>query len=223
VSSYPAYLKNELDQASRVILGDIFRISSAESTVQMVVSSSVSLTVASSLRTGHAPNTLAPTLYHDATQHDLDDLLRWTTGLDDLGERRREAWMTLERGTPESAAQACHSMREILTHLLDAFAKNADVKKAGWWQPDAQTRAGVSKRHKVKYLMTCKSDVIVSEDLTTALDGQIDRALELHNQAIRLAHHNESATYGTARLVLTNFEEVTKTLLSYRRSLGGCR
>lgn len=223
VSSYPAYLKRELEQANRVIVGDIFRISSAESTVQMIVSSSVSLTVASALRTGQAPNTLAPALYHDATQHDLDDLLRWVTGRDELSERRREAWMTLERGTPESAAQACHSMRELLTHLLDTFSQNIEVKKAGWWQHDAQTRDGVSKRHKVKYLMICQSEAIVSEDLTKDLEAQIDRALELHNQAIKLAHHNQSASYGTARLVLTSFEEVTRTLLSYRRSLGGCR
>lgn len=222
VSSYPAYLKRELEQASTVIVGDIFSISSAASTVQMVVSSSVSLTVASSISIGHAPNTFAPALYHDATQHDLDDLLRWTTGRDDLGERRRDAWMTLERATPESAAQACHSMRELLTHLLDTYAKNVEVMKAGWWQPEAQTRDGVSKRHKVKYLMICQSEAMVSDDLTKDLEAQIDRVLELHKQAIKLAHHNQSASYGTARLVLTSFEEVTRTLLTYRRSLGGC-
>ena len=84
-------------------------------------------------------------------QNHLDQMLQKVTGNNYLVKKRKGAWNSYSMNDSVSREQACHSMREILTILLDKFAKDNDVKNASWWTQDPDVGSGkVSKRQKNK-------------------------------------------------------------------------
>ena len=62
-----------------------------------------------------------------------------------LERKRRGAWQTLKGSSADKHAQAAHSMREVLSQLLDKLAPGERVKKASWYKKpksgDPVTRA----------------------------------------------------------------------------------
>lgn len=222
VTDFPTTYVDELDAAQAQLIDAEPAVSSALSTVQFTVAGATSGAVGSAFEATGPVLIGAPTFERASAQADLDEHLRALWGDGSLAERRRDAWLNFYRGTPESSTQACHTLREILTAILDRFAPNDDVKTAPWWKPDTQTRDGVSKRHKVKYLVICRDDTALSEGLLDELTVQVGRALTAHQLTIKIAHRNIETDSATAHLALANLEEVMLALLRQRRKFGRC-
>lgn len=222
ITAFPTIYVSELDAAHTQLANADTGISSALSTVQFIVSGSTSGAVGTALESTGPVLITAPTFQRESAQSDLDEHLTTLWGGGSLAERRRDAWLAFHRGTPESSTQACHTLREILTDILDRFAPNDDVKSAPWWKPDPQTRDGVSKRHKVKYLVICGDDTALSEGLLAELTAQVEHAMSAHQLTIKIAHRNIDTNAATAHVAMADLEEVMLTLLRQRRKFDRC-
>ncbi len=56
----------------------------------------------------------------------------------ELESKRAGAWQALESGTQDGPAQAAHSMRELLSQVLDNLAPSEFVQKAPWYKKPKQ-------------------------------------------------------------------------------------
>lgn len=131
-----------------------------------------------------------------------------------LVERRRGAWAAFEAGGADSPSQACHSMRELLTALLDRYADNSSVKQAAWWEPATDTAHGVSKRQKIRYFIS--GDYPADPADLEQLEKQVDQAHKAHDAAIAIAHY-KTADRQSARVAFEALEDAIGTLLDVRR------
>lgn len=177
---YTDYLAG-IKQAEENLLGAQWNISSARSYVQ-VVSSGTAVFASGSIadRIVLAPagdpvfKLQVPEGNADARRTRLAEKLdRLLPGLG-MPARLHGAWTTFYGGSQDSLAQAAHSMREILTVLLDELAPVKEVKAAPWWKEVPDTAQGVSKRQKIKFFLVGDRDL---EDLRVdAIDKLVDEA-----------------------------------------------
>jgi hypothetical protein len=84
--------------------------------------------------------------YRRAVRKRRDPVHDFLMQLDPQLERKRQgAWQTLKGTSADKHAQAAHSMREVLSQLLDRLAPKERVKKASWYKKpksgDPVTRA----------------------------------------------------------------------------------
>ena len=221
VTEFPSLYTQQLDGVYQTLLAGEARLSSARSDIQLIVSGSTSMALQSAVITT-IPLGSAPAYRRIDAQRELDDLLKALTGSDDLTNQRNAAWRALGLGGAEHGLQAAHSMREVLTQLLDRFAPNDAVKQAGWWTHAPNTRDGVSKRQKLRYFMVCRDQTGLSDDLLKELETQVDTAMDSHDAALKIAHKLGVNPEVTTNTVLVDLEDVTLTLLRYRQSLGRC-
>jgi hypothetical protein len=162
-----------------------------------------------------------PAFDRSGVQKTIDQRLRGLEGGERLIEKRQGAWKTFALGGPESFGQACHSMREILTALLDDFCPEDKVKEAEWWQAAPDTRVGVSKRQKIRYFIIGPK-VFRIQDEDRELEHQVDTALEVHTKAIAVAH-GKIVDREVARTVLISLEDMLESLLGQRERVAWIR
>jgi hypothetical protein len=155
-----------------------------------------------------------PEIDRSGIQVEIDRRLRALEGGERLVERRQGAWKTFSLGGPDRLAQACHSIREILTALLDDFCAEDTVKAAAWWEAAPDTRAGVSKSQKIKYFIIGPKDFLIPAEVG-ALDDQIETAKRVHNKVTAVAHR-KVVDRETARMVLISLEDAIGNLVGQR-------
>jgi hypothetical protein len=219
----------EIGRAKEALTQSQFNLSSATSHVQLVVSGSTGFTnsaynaVISSVPAEGPRIEITPIdLQRGSLQAALDEQLGSLANGKQLVAMRKGAWRTLYSGSPDAAAQACHSMREILTNILDHAAPNDQVKAAVWWRHVPETQDGVSKRQKLRYLLIGSDDRDV-EDLIEEFDNQIDVAMRAHGDAIKIAHYRTNPSIEVARRALETLEDVMNTILDWRDRLSVSR
>ena len=217
--------QHQLDSAKAYLEAAQVNASAAMSGVRTVVSGSSGLTTNSAqqlfsntIRVGDVFKITLPEIDRTEAAADLDRLLQGLTGTDVLSLQRRGAWAAFEQATPESLSQAAHSMRKILTTLLDRFANNDMVKKAVWWTATPDTRDGVSKRQKVRFFVVGNA-LPANREVLEELERQVDRALETHSDLIKIAHHDTAESREVVRSYLIALEDALATLLDQRRAL----
>jgi hypothetical protein len=98
-------------------------------------------------------------------------------------------------------------MREILTALLDDFCPEDKFQEAKWWKETPETRAGVSKRQKIRYFIIGPNDFPIHDEVEE-LEHEVDIALKAHNNAISVAHGREVIEREDARTVLIGLEDI---------------
>lgn len=134
-----------------------------------------------------------------------------------LPDRLDGAWTAFYGGSQDSLAQAAHSMREVLTALLDELAPVKAVRGAPWWKEVPDTAQGVSKRQKIKFFLVGDNDV---DDLRVdAIDRLVDEAHRSHGAAVKAAHHSDAAGQVAVRNTLVAMEHVLEEMLDTRTAL----
>lgn len=140
----------------------------------------------------------------------------------DLVDGRHGAWEAFRRDAADANAQACHSMRGVLTDLLDQYSPVEEVQRAEWWEPDDDARDGVTKRQKIRYFVAGDRRIEVDAE---EMDRQVDRAYAAHHNAVGIAH-GEQVDREATRAALIALEDAIGTLLNQRenyRMRGGLR
>lgn len=56
-------------------------------------------------------------------------------------------------GNPLRLNNFSSSFRELVRHVFADLAPDADVKKCEWYEPDASSRTGITRAHKVSYII----------------------------------------------------------------------
>ncbi|MBR0644876.1 pPIWI-associating nuclease domain-containing protein [Plastoroseomonas hellenica] len=128
-------------------------------------------------------------------QSELQDELRRISI--DLDARWRGALFALSPQNPDAARHFCTSAREIITHILDLRASDADVITAnpscGRTKEDRPTR-----RAKVQFILSQRG--IASTELGDFVDEDINNVLDLF-QIFNSATHGAAGKYDMAKLL----------------------
>jgi len=182
IESLPTpYHEKNLERAEQVIVQVGGNIRDAERIVSSMVSSIAGMTTSDYLTVccsigGEVREVriYPPNINRSVRQGHIDQDLRNISGNDEFVERRKGAWSSYFVGDSESRKQACHSMREILTQLLDEFAKEDDVKRTPWWAWDTNAPRGVSKRQKLRFFVYGEKNSFDEEKIS-----QIEQLIDL--------------------------------------------
>jgi hypothetical protein len=119
-----------------------------------------------------------------------------------LVELREGAWSALASGQPDAARQAAHSARELIDQVLKEGAADDAVKTATWFKPDSSSKTGVTRRHRLRYVMEMNIGQISDTDLTEA-----EAACDLvHASATRLMALSHS------RAIVSDLDDVRGTI-----------
>jgi hypothetical protein len=111
---------------------------------------------------------------------DLDDALSKITP--HLIEIRRGAWAALASSQPDSLRQAAHSGRELIDQALKEGAPDVDIKSQSGFKPDTNSKSGITRSMRLKFLMkkdkgtVSRSDFAIAEkacELVIALDAKL--------------------------------------------------
>lgn len=158
-----------------------------------------------------------PVLDRTAVWQEMDDRLR-NLGLSELVEKRKGAWETFRRAGTDANSQACYSMRDVLTELLDEYAPVEEVKKADWWEPDETRTHDVSKRQKIRYFVWGAEEP-PDPDLEEATEV-VEAALRAHNRVVEAAHPGKIPGRNATRALLVALEDAVRNLLNKREAVG---
>lgn len=86
------------------------------------------------------------------------------SALDPLDEKLQEidphlvtmrdgAWSAVTSSEPDALRQAAHSGRELIDQVLKQGAPDDGVKQQHWYTPDSSSKSGITRRHRLRYLM----------------------------------------------------------------------
>jgi hypothetical protein len=160
-----------------------------------------------------------PEFNRDGVQARTDARLTHLYGDDRVAQRRRGAWEAYKLGTREGRVQAYHTMRDIVMHLLDEFAKPDLVMKAVWWKaPDDKGR--VTRRDQVRFFVL-GADVSPLDDAELeVLNGQIAQAFDTYETACQIAHDRFDIADTSLRGALTAPEDSIALLFDQRERVA---
>ena len=213
-----------IDRAENDLLGAQFNLSSARSYIQVMSSGTAAFAsgvIAEVIRTAPKDSLVFELRLPEgdavARRRRLGPQLEAALPGHDLEARLKGAWQAFHGGSPDGIAQASHSMRAILTTLLDKLAPVKAVKRAPWWTEEPQTTLGVSKRQKIRYFLV--GDALTEDDRIEAIDKLVDMAFDAHDGAVKTAHYSEAGGRTAVANVLTTLERVMEELLLTRRVL----
>jgi len=162
-----------------------------------------------------------PDFNRDSIERDLDQRLDELDPNNNLVKWRKGSWQSFYSGFFDGLKNACHSMRNILTHLLDNLAENDLVKQADWWICDENTRDGVSKRQKIRYLICEESDANIDSDLTI-IENNVDQCKKIHDELCAVAH-NKTGYEDSVKSYLRAMEDILLNILEYRHRIQQLR
>jgi len=166
-----------------------------------------------------SPHPLKPLVYD--TSHVQQRLASSLLALDTSGKlvkRRSGAWDAFHSSSVDGLSQACHSMREVLTVLLDRHAPNNKVIEAAWWSSNKQAKDGVTKRHKIAYLIFGKDVSSIDSNLLDQIQQDIDSCKALHDKLCAVAHLKEERKEAV-KGYLNSMEALLVRILEHKKVL----
>ncbi len=104
-----------------------------------------------------------------------------------LVELRDGAWAAIASARPDSLRQAAHSARELVDQTLKSGAPDDVVRSMPGYKPDASSRSGVTRRHRLQCLMTATCGRISESDLKVA-EKACDLVIAVDDRLMALAH-----------------------------------
>lgn len=130
-----------------------------------------------------------------------------------LVELRDGAWAALISSRPDSLRQAAHSARELIDQTLKEGAPDEVIKSAPDFAPDNTSRSGVTRRHRLKYLVRHhRGDV--SDALIKSIDKSIDFLLAEHQRLTSQAHGRGAPDPSDVRDCLDAAEMILRKILA---------
>ena len=104
-----------------------------------------------------------------------------------LVEMREGAWAAVTSRRPDSLRQASHSARELIDQTLKEGAPDKLIKQMAGFVPDRNSESGITRRHRLKYLMsTFQGDV--SESGLRVADEACNLVIAADDRLKVLAH-----------------------------------
>lgn len=129
-----------------------------------------------------------------------------------LVEMREGAWAAVTSGRPDSLRQASHSARELIDQALKEGAPDNSVKQMPGFVPDRSSESGITRRHRLKYLMsTFRGDV--SESQIRIADEACNLVLAVDDRLKALAHSRPVPTVSEVRDSLRSAEIALRRVL----------
>jgi hypothetical protein len=134
----------------------------------------------------------------------------------DLESKRAGAWQALESGTQDGPAQAAHSMRELLSQVLDNLAPSESVQKAPWYKKPKQDPA-VTRAMKIRYAITAASDV-ESESTFSLINGISEAVNAMYAKLSAESHSRTRLKISKVRMYLSACEAIIGLIATERKS-----
>ncbi len=142
-----------------------------------------------------------------------------------LADKLEGAWEALASNNPDRLGQAATSMQELLDQVLHHFAdgpkrkqKDGRVKKAPWWKPDPKSRSGVTRAHRVRFVVQGYAEKVAVETETNIQSLIKDAAALASIQDLKHRHGPLKEGAGiVARRLLADLEAFLLLLLQLHR------
>jgi hypothetical protein len=129
-----------------------------------------------------------------------------------LVELREGAWAALTDPRPDSRRQAAHSARELIDQTLKSGAQEDVVRSMPGFMHDASSRIGITRRHRLKYLMITNPGTVSDSDLKLA-EQACDLALATDEKLKALAHSRTPISADDIRDALVAAEMALRKVL----------
>ena len=144
--------------------------------------------------------------------------LEFLLGLDPELERKRQgAWQTLEGSTSDRHAQAAHSMREVLSQLLDRLAPREQVQKAQWYKKPERGDP-VTRAMRVRWAIAGDS-TDVSESMLKQIDTLAEAINATYTKLSAEGHGRKAGKDRTTRACLNACESVIELIVASRENM----
>jgi hypothetical protein len=140
----------------------------------------------------------------------LDDALLRIDG--HLVELREGAWAALAARRPDGPRQAAHSARELIDQTLKTAAPDIEVRAMADFKPDTSSQSGITRRHRLKYLLACIHGSVSGSDLKI-VEQACDLTLAVDEKLKALSHSRETALAEDARDALVAAEMALRRIL----------
>lgn len=108
-----------------------------------------------------------------------------------LVEVRAGAWSAVASSEPDALRQAAHSARELIDQTLKLSAPDEQVKAEPWYQSDATSRSGVTRRHRLRFLME-RNRLAQSEGELRIAEKACDLVLAIDKRLQAISHARET-------------------------------
>lgn len=129
---------------------------------------------------------------HQAIErHALDDLDSALQRISPhLVELRDGAWAAIASRRPDAIRQAAHSGRELIDQTLRIGAPDEEVKAQPGFTPDLSSNSGITRRHRIIYLMKRYCGRISDTDLNV-VEKACDLVLAVDRRLMAFAHASQ--------------------------------
>lgn len=146
--------------------------------------------------------------------------------LDDLDERlqlidphlviiRDGAWSAVTSNEPDALRQAAHSARELIEQVLKQAAPDDQVKQQSWYAADATSRSGITRKHRLRYVMQRFRSNESESDLRVA-DQACELVLALNDRLMALAHARSQPSRSDVEDAMSSAEIALRRILLSR-------
>jgi len=129
-----------------------------------------------------------------------------------LVELREGAWAAVTAPRPDSQRQSAHSARELIDQVLKIGASDGVVRSMPGFVPDASNHSGITRRHRLKYLMIANRGAVSDSDLKVT-EQACDLVLATDEKLKALAHSRASVSVDDARDALVVAEMALRKVL----------
>ena len=108
-----------------------------------------------------------------------------------LLEVRAGAWSAVNSSEPDALRQAAHSARELIDQTLKVGAPDEQIKNKDWYLADSSSRTGVTRRHRLRFLVE-RGNATHSENELRIADKACELVLAVDQRLQAASHARET-------------------------------
>ncbi len=129
-----------------------------------------------------------------------------------LIEIRAGAWAAVSSGRPDALRQAAHSARELIDQTLKVGAPEEAIIASPWFSPDKSSGSGVTRRHRLRYLMQAHRGNPSDSELKVA-EQACELVLATDDRLKAIAHSRNAVAVSDVRDALIAAEIALRRVL----------
>lgn len=120
----------------------------------------------------------------------------------DISPTFTAAWENLASDFSDPARGAAFLMREVVRHTLDYYAPESAIKSCGWFKPDPDSKSGITRRHRIRYIVERYfSEKPYMNDTLQALEDSYGDLSEAHARGPLEKRKVESYMYQATKIL----------------------
>jgi hypothetical protein len=129
-----------------------------------------------------------------------------------LVEIRAGAWSAVASKEPDALRQAAHSGRELIDQVLKQAALDADVIAQSWFIADSSSKSGVTRKHRLRYIMLKFRQHESDSELRVA-EKACELVLAIDDRLMGLSHSRTQPTRSDVEDAMAGAEIALRRLL----------